>query len=58
MRSKQPTNPNPICQTCYGKCKQPASVQILSCPHHDPLPVQLELKLPGLKKPRRKKKAV
>lgn len=55
MRPKPPKDLNPICLGCYGKCKQAASVKLLSCPHHDPYPVQLELKLPGLKKTKRKK---
>jgi hypothetical protein len=58
MNQKQSKPINAICQSCYGKCKQPASVQLISCPKHDPYPVQMELKLPGLKKTRKKRKAV
>jgi len=56
MRPKPPNELNPICLNCYGKCKQAASAQILFCPHYEPYPVQLELKLPGLKKTYKKRK--
>ncbi len=46
-----PKNPpvyNSICENCLRKCKQPVSVHLLACPRHDPRPVQLEIKVPGL----------
>lgn len=54
MKLKQPANPNSICRRCTRKCKQPDSVSLLACPKFDAIPVQLEIKFTGIKKPRKK----
>ncbi len=54
MKPKQPANPNSICRRCTRKCKQPDSVSLLACPKFDAIPVQLEIKFPGLRKTRKK----
>jgi hypothetical protein len=45
---------NSICLKCLRKCKQNVQVKLLSCPRFDPIPVQLEIKVPGLGKRRTK----
>jgi len=55
MKQKDPESYNSLCASCYRNCKQKAFTLIISCPHYDPYPVQLELKLKGLrKKPKNK----
>jgi len=54
MKPKFPSNSNSICQRCTRKCKQPESVSLLACPKFDAIPVQLEIKLTGFRKPRKK----
>ncbi len=46
---------NKLCENCLRKCKQNENTALLSCPFHDPIPVQLEIKVPGLTKPRAKR---
>ncbi|MCB5296162.1 MAG: hypothetical protein LHW52_06405 [Candidatus Cloacimonetes bacterium] len=55
MPKTEPRKYNRICQKCLRKCKQPQSVALLSCPRFDPIPVQMEIKVPGLGRPRAKK---
>ncbi|MBM4402787.1 MAG: hypothetical protein FJ042_00115 [Candidatus Cloacimonetes bacterium] len=52
MKPIKPEEINPICRRCRGKCKQPIYVQLLSCPHFDKKPEQLEIDL----KPRHSRK--
>jgi hypothetical protein len=54
MKPKLPANPNSICRNCTRKCKQPNSVSLLACPNYEAIPVQLEIKFPGLRKTRKK----
>lgn len=48
---KEPPKYNLICLKCKRNCKQHQNVSLLSCPLHDPDPVQLEIKVPGLNMP-------
>ncbi|HOH97475.1 MAG TPA: hypothetical protein PL188_04100 [Candidatus Cloacimonadota bacterium] len=54
MKAKAPTKFNNLCLRCTRKCKQPESVLIITCPKFDPMPVQLEIKFTGIKRPRKR----
>ncbi len=45
MPAKAVTKFNKLCERCRKKCKEAASVTILSCPDFEPQPVQLEIAL-------------
>jgi hypothetical protein len=49
--TKDPPKFNSLCMKCCGKCKQKESVFLLMCPRFEPIPVQLEIKVPGLNMP-------
>ncbi len=45
MPAKAVSKYNKLCERCRKKCKQAASVTIVSCPDFEPKPVQLEIAL-------------
>lgn len=42
VKKDQPVNT--LCGRCLRKCKQPEHVTLVTCPHFDPIPQQLEIK--------------
>ena len=45
MPAKAEPKYNKLCQRCRKKCKQAQSVTVVSCPHFEAKPVQMEIPL-------------